>query len=97
MKVQVVGPRASKSNMLATITDRRGSIMSNASEGLDTQVIEASVPLRSMFGYTNDLRAATQGHGEFTMEFMEYQPLIAKVQEELEAKWQQKTKKKTDE
>ena len=96
MKVQVVGPRASKAGMLGTITGRRGSIISNAAEGLDNQVIEASVPLRAMFGYTNDLRGATQGHGEYSMEFLEYQAMPSKVQEELEGKYKDKTKKRLD-
>jgi elongation factor G len=29
-------------------------------------------PLAEMFGYTTDLRSATQGRGQFTMEFDHY-------------------------
>jgi len=96
MKVQVVGPRASKAAILATITGRRGSIISNSAVGQENQMVEAAVALRQMFGYTTDLRGATQGHGEFTMEFLEYQPMPSKIQEELETKHKEKAKRRGD-
>ena len=97
MKVQVIGPRINKAGMLATITGRKGAIITNTALGQENQLIEAAVPLRAMFGYTTDLRGSTQGHGEFNMEFLEYQPMPSRVQDELEAKYKEKlSKKKSD-
>jgi elongation factor G len=36
------------------------------------KIIRANVPLSEMFGYATDLRSATQGRANFTMEFEKY-------------------------
>ncbi len=46
-------------------------------------VILAEVPLSEMFGYSNDLRSMTQGKGSFSMEFLKYQKLPSRFQEEI--------------
>ena len=51
-------------------------------------VILAEVPLAEMFGYSNDLRSMTQGKGSFSMEFLKYQKLPSKFQEEIVKKAQ---------
>jgi elongation factor G len=55
--------------------------------------IESTVPLVEMFGYSTDLRSATQGKGEFTMEFREYGAVPRNVQEEMVKKYQEKKAK----
>ena len=41
-----------------------------------------------MFGYSNDLRSMTQGKGSFSMEFLKYQKVPARFQEEIVKKAQ---------
>jgi elongation factor G len=41
------------------------------------------VPLAEMFGYSNDLRSMTQGKGSFSMEFLKYQKVPSRFQEDI--------------
>jgi elongation factor G len=71
MKVSVEGPSEFAGNVFATISQRRGIIVSSVEDGLFARV-DAEVPLSEMFGYSSVLRSLTQGKAEFTMEFLKY-------------------------
>ena len=61
---------------------RRGVIVGTTeSEGFVR--VEADVPLAEMFGYSTDLRSATQGKAEYTMEFSRYAPVPTAIADEL--------------
>lgn len=89
MKLEVSAPEEFQGPVMGQINQRRGIIQgSNTNEGF--VVIESEVPLSEMFGYSTDLRSATQGKGEFTMEFSRYAQTPRNVQEELVKKYQAK-------
>ena len=71
MKVQASAPSEYIGDVISTITQRGGIVLSmeNRNSG-DTVVAEC--PLEKMFGYTTVLRSATQGRGTFSMEFDHY-------------------------
>jgi elongation factor G len=71
MKVSVEGPSEFAGNVFATISQRRGVIVSSVEDGQFSRV-DAEVPLAEMFGYATVLRSLTQGKAEFTMEFLKY-------------------------
>ena len=71
MAVEVVTPEDYMGDVVGDLNRRRGLI-----EGMDEnpagKIVRASVPLAEMFGYSTDLRSATQGRATFTMEFARY-------------------------
>jgi len=54
------------------------------------KVIDAEVPLAEMFGYSTDLRSATQGRATYTMEFSKYAEAPKNVAEDIISKNQTK-------
>ncbi len=96
MKLEVSAPDEFQGNVIGQINQRRGVIKNTHSQN-QFVTIESEVPLAEMFSYSTELRSATQGKGEFTMEFSQYAPVPNSVQEELIKKYskQSKEKKKT--
>ena len=89
MKVEVQAPEDFQGSVVGQLNQRRGTILetSNA-EHYVTAVAE--VPLNNMFGYSTDLRSATQGKGEFTMKFARYSPVPKAEQEEMMKAYREK-------
>jgi len=72
MKVEVNVPEQYMGDIIGDLQGRRRGIMIDMEHVNDVQSIRVHVPLSEMFGYATDLRSATQGRGEFTMEFSHY-------------------------
>lgn len=89
MKVSVEGPSEFAGNILASLSQRRGLIISSMEDGTFSR-IDAEVPLAEMFGYATVLRSLTQGKAEFTMEFQRYAKMPAQLGETLVAEHQAK-------
>jgi elongation factor G len=87
MKVEVEAPVEFQGPVTGAISAKRGVILGTESrEGY--AVITAEVPLAEMFGYSNDLRSMTQGKASFSMEFLKYQRVPSRFQEEIVKKAQ---------
>lgn len=82
MKLEVSAPDEFQGNVIGQINQRRGMIKNTTSQSKFV-TIEAEVPLAEMFNYSTELRSATQGKGEFTMEFAYYSQVPRSIQEEL--------------
>ena len=81
MKVEVVTPEDYMGDVMGDISSRRGRIGQMEARG-NTQVVNATVPLSEMFGYSTDLRSRTQGRATYTMQFEEYQQVPNAIAEE---------------
>lgn len=85
MKVSISCPIEFQGAVMGLVNKRKGIIV-------DTEVLEeymtitADVPLNEMFGYSTELRSATQGKGEFSMEYKQHLPVMPNVQEEMVTK-----------
>jgi len=71
MRVDVLTPRDFMGEVIGDLNARKGEVESVNPKGPVTE-IRANVPLRSLFGYSTDLRSATQGRAVFTMQFLRY-------------------------
>jgi elongation factor G len=84
-KNEVVVPEQYMGDVIGDLNSRRGKILGMTQRG-NAQVIDAEVPLATMFGYVTDLRSLTQGRATSTLHFSHYAPVPAAVQEEVVAK-----------
>jgi elongation factor G len=71
MRVEVTAPENNVGDVLGDLNARRAQIEDVGFRGSE-RVILAKVPLRRMFGYSTDLRSATQGRATYTMTFEKY-------------------------
>ena len=81
MKVEIDAPIEFQGAVVGQVNQRRGVILETV--GGDNVSVTCEVPLNAMFGYSTDLRSATQGKGTFTMEFARYAVVPKQEQEEM--------------
>ncbi len=85
MSVEVVVPEEYMGDVIGDLNSRRGRIMGMESRA-GAQVVTSMVPLANMFGYSTDLRSATQGRATYAMTFDHYEPVPKSVADEIVAK-----------
>jgi elongation factor G len=78
MRLQVIVPESAFGVVQSNLLGKRGLITDCRMHG-NMRVIDAKVPLAEMFGYSSEIRSATAGRGNFTMEPLSYE----KVPEQL--------------
>ncbi|MBK6921444.1 MAG: elongation factor G [Deltaproteobacteria bacterium] len=91
MRVEVETPEDFQGAVQTTLIRRRGIIVGSDTKA-GSNAIEAHVPLSEMFGYSTELRSATQGKAEYSMEFEKYAPVPRNVQEALVEKYKDRPK-----
>ena len=71
MDLEVIVPEEYLGDVMSDLTSKRAKI-NGVESRKNYQVVKAHVPLAEMFGYSTDLRSATQGRATFTMQFIAY-------------------------
>ncbi len=85
MDVEVVTPEDFMGDVIGNLSSKRAKIK-DLSDRAGAKVVKAEVPLSGMFGYSTDLRSATQGRASYAMEFTKYESVPSAIAEELIAK-----------
>ncbi len=82
MKVEVVTPEDYMGDVMGDLNRRRG-IVQGMEDSPSGKLVNAHVPLSEMFGYSTDLRSATQGRATYSMEFGHYAEAPSSISEEI--------------
>jgi elongation factor G len=82
MKVEVEVPEDYMGDVIGDLNRRRGQI-NNMGDRSGNKIVDAFVPLSEMFGYSTDLRSATQGRATYSMEFDHYSEVPRNISEEI--------------
>lgn len=79
MKTTLTAPNEFQGNIVALL-NKRNALINDTEIGPEDFSLDADCSLNSMFGFSSQLRAATQGKGEFSMEFSHYSPATGLLQ-----------------
>jgi elongation factor G len=92
MEVEVYIPEEFVGQVSGDLNSRRGRPLGMEVKS-KTNIVKAQVPLAEMFTYGNDLRSMTQGKGTFSMKFLHYEQVPAKIANNIISKYQAQQKK----
>ncbi|MEN9580402.1 MAG: elongation factor [Pseudomonadota bacterium] len=85
MAVEVVTPEGNLGDVIGDLNSRRGRVL-GMNPRASSLVVDAEVPLATMFGYSTDLRGKTQGRATYSMQFSNYEAVPKNTQDEIVAK-----------
>jgi len=82
MAVEVTTPEDFLGDVIGDLSRRRGKVQGQEQRG-NALIVNAYVPLSEMFGYSTDLRSATQGRANYSMQFERYEEVPGSIAEEI--------------
>ena len=83
--LKVTIPDAKTGDVMGDLNKRRGRVLGMEPAGDGLTVIQAEVPIREMHDFTMYLRQVAKGMGEYTFDFLRYEPLPANLLDEVVA------------
>ena len=72
MAVDIESPTEFTGEAMSLVT-QRGGMIASMDDKQGGSIIHAQAPMANMFGFTTNLRSATQGRASFSMEFSHFQ------------------------
>ncbi len=79
--LKVTVPNDFTGDVMGDLNKRRGRVLGMNPAGNGKTVVEADIPMMSLFGYCTDLRSMTGGRGDFEYEFARYEQAPSDIQE----------------
>ncbi len=84
MKLEVVCPNENMGDIIGDLNSRRGQVLGSNTRGQNI-VIEAHVPIETLFGYISTIRSLTKGRASASMVFDHYNEVPRNIQEKIVA------------
>ncbi|MBO4702379.1 MAG: elongation factor G [Lachnospiraceae bacterium] len=79
--LKVTVPNDFTGDVMGDLNKRRGRVLGMNPAGNGKTVVEADIPMMSLYGYCTDLRSMTGGRGDFEYEFARYEQAPSDIQE----------------
>ena len=79
--LKVTVPDKFTGDVMGDLNKRRGRVLGMKPAGNGKTVVEADIPMMSLFGYCTDLRSMTGGRGDYEYEFARYEQAPSDIQD----------------
>ena len=79
--LKVTVPEKYTGDVMGDLNKRRGRVLGMNPAGNGKTVVEADIPMMSLFGYCTDLRSMTGGRGDYEYEFVRYEQAPSDIQD----------------
>ena len=79
--LKVTVPDKYTGDVMGDLNKRRGRVLGMNPAGNGKTIVEADIPMMSLFGYCTDLRSMTGGRGDYEYEFSRYEQAPSDIQD----------------
>ena len=97
VNLEIEAPEAHMGDITGDLSARRGQVTGTRAAGANALVVEGQAPLGELEGYSNRLKAMTQGRGAWSMSLSHYVQAPPQLQQQLANDYASKRKKEEDE
>jgi len=97
VNLEIEAPENHMGDITGDLSARRGQVTGTRAAGANALVVEGQAPLGELEGYSNRLKAMTQGRGAWTMSLSHYVQAPPQLQQQLANDYASKRKKEEDE
>jgi len=97
VNLEIEAPESHMGDITGDLSSRRGQVTGTRAAGANSLVVEGQAPLGELEGYSNRLKAMTQGRGAWSMSLSHYVQAPPQLQQQLATQYAAKRKQEDDE